>query len=145
MNKEILHRSIDLLSRREHSIQELTQKLSRKDFIRDEISVVIDYLIANNYLSNERFTESVIRSRVNKGYGLQYIRHELAHKGVDNHLVSSILSQQEIDWYQLAEQAYRKRFGYKPIKDQKDKAKRLRFLQYRGYSIDESLTAIASE
>ena len=43
----------------------------------------------------------------------------------------------EIDWYLQAELAYNKRFGTRYIKDQKDKAKRMRFLQYRGFTMDE--------
>jgi len=37
MKKEILHRAVDLLSRREHSRKELHQNLLKKDFDSEDI------------------------------------------------------------------------------------------------------------
>ncbi|NMP32205.1 regulatory protein RecX [Thalassotalea sp. M1531] len=145
MNKEILHSAIGLLSRREHSEKELTQKLKVKQHPLDEIAPVIDYLVENNYLSNIRFAESVIRNKVNRGYGWQYIKQALKSKGIKREIYLAVLEEQSIDWYQQAQEAYQKRFGSSEILDQKDKAKRLRFLQYRGYSIDECMAALNTD
>lgn len=137
MNKKILHSAIGLLSRREHSTKELTQKLSLRKFELDEISVVVDYLLEEDYLSNERFAESILRTRVNKGYGWLYIKNELSQKGVSSSIIYELKNNQQIDWYLQAELAYNKRFGTTAVTDQKDKAKRARFLQGRGFSSDE--------
>lgn len=137
MNKSILHSAIGLLSRREHSTKELTQKLLLKKFELDEIISVVEYLIEEDYLSHERFAESVFRSRVDKGYGWLYIENELTHKGISSSLIYQLMNNQQIDWYLQAELAYNKRFGTTAIIDQKDKAKRARFLQSRGFSSDE--------
>ena len=145
MNKDVLHSAIGLLSRREHSEKELAQKLKSREFPVEDIPPVIDFLIENNYLSNIRFAESVIRNKVGRGYGWQAIRQELKLKGIGSDIYHPVLAEQEIDWYVQAEQAYQKRFGGKTIEDQKDKAKRLRFLQYRGFSFDESMAALNSD
>jgi len=137
LNKNIVHSAIGLLSRREHSSKELYQKLSLRKFMSDEINIVIEYLIQEGYLSNERFAESVFRTRVNKGYGWLYIKNELAQKGVNSQIISQIYNNQEIDWYLQAEVAYNKRFSTTAVIDQKDKAKRVRFLQSRGFTSDE--------
>lgn len=137
MNKSILHSAIGLLSRREHSTKELTQKLLLRKFEQEEITPVIEYLIEENYLSHERFAESVFRTRVNRGYGWLYIKNELAQKGISSSLISQLKNNQQIDWYLQAELAYNKRFGTTAVIDQKDKAKRARFLQSRGFSSDE--------
>lgn len=137
LNKKILHSAIGLLSRREHSTKELTQKLSLRKFELDEISVVVDYLLEEDYLSNERFAESILRTRVNKGYGWLYIKNELSQKGVSSSIIYELKNNQQIDWYLQAELAYNKRFGTTAVTDQKDKAKRARFLQGRGFSSDE--------
>ena len=142
MNKEVLHAAIGLLARREHSAKELTQKLIKRSFISEDIQPVITFLSDENYLSNIRFAESVIRNKVGRGYGLNAIRQELNLKGVSSDIYTSVLAEQSLDWYELAAQAYQKKFGASPIQDQKDKAKRLRFLQYRGFSIDECLAAL---
>lgn len=142
LNKSILHAAIGLLSRREHSVKELSQKLKTKSFDVDEIKPVIEFLLENDYLSNIRYAESLIRNKVSRGYGWQHIRQELKHKGVSSEIYNPVLAEQDIDWYQQAINAYQKKFGSSEIDDQKDKAKRLRFLQYRGFSIDECLAAL---
>ncbi len=141
-NKAILHAVIDLLSRREHPRKELQQKLSLGDYSSDEVVAVLDYLKAADYLSEERFAESVFRSRVAKGYGWQYIKNELAEKGVCGEFVQNLPRNYQIDWYLQAELAYNKRFGASLIKDQKDKAKRVRFMQQRGFSTGEIMTLL---
>ena len=142
LNKVILHKSIDLLSRREHSVKELQQKLSKREYKDEEISIIIKYLVDNNYLSDERYSESVFRLRVTKGYGKYYIENELRQKGISNDQISSLHEEQMIDWTAQAVLAYQKKYTDNAIEDQKDKAKRIRFLQSRGFSTDEILTVI---
>lgn len=145
MNKAILHKAVDLLSRREHSIKELKHKLALKEFPLDEIELVIVYLLKENYLSNERFAEAVIRQRVNKGYGWRFIENELKQKGVDSTTIEQAKLDSSTDWYKLAENVYCKRFTDSQIKDHKERAKRMRYLQYRGFSTDEIMHAINTE
>ena len=145
MNKAILHTAVDLLSRREHSIKELKNKLLLRDYPSEDFTEVINYLLAKDYLSNERFAESVIRQRVNKGYGWRFIENELKQKGLDSQTIILAKQEQHVDWYHQATRAYQKRFGCSVISDQKDRAKRIRFLQYRGFSSDEITTALNTE
>jgi len=137
LNKRILHSAIGLLSRREHSAKEITQKLLLRKFDLDEIPPVIEFLIEQNYLSHDRFAESIFRTRVNRGYGWLFIENELNKKGVSSSIIMQLKNNQQIDWYLQAELAYNKRFGTAAIIDQKDKAKRVRFLQSRGFTTDE--------
>ena len=162
MKKEILHRAVDLLSRREHSHKELHQKLMKKDFASDEILPVLAYLIEKDYLSDERFAQSTLRVRVDKGFGWLYIKNELNQKGVCSTIINELNKNDEIDWYLQAELAYNKRFST-PLVDYyvhenddrnalsknkayqaavKEKAKRMRFLQYRGFSPDQIMTVL---
>ncbi len=161
MKKEVLHRAIDLLSRREHSQQELQQKLLKKDFDADDIFPVLDYLIEKDYLSDQRFAESTLRMRVGRGFGWLYIKNELKQKGVCSIIINELDKNDEIDWYLQAELAYNKRFNTPLVeyfvndddlsrlsKDKiyqaaiKEKAKRMRFLQSRGFSPDHIMTIL---
>ena len=165
LKKDVLHRAVDLLSRREHSYLELFQKLKNKDFMSDDIHPVLDYLIEKDYLSDERFAECLLRGRVAKGYGWLYIKNELKQKGVNTQIISQLNKNDEIDWYLQAELAYNKRFGHALLNvdnldidnDEqnsyvlktkaykaaaKEKAKRIRFLQYRGFSTEQITTAL---
>jgi len=144
MNKEILHRAIALLSRREHSATELSNKLCQRGYEYDEVNPVILSLIEQDYISDERYADCVLRSRVNKGYGWRFVQNELSQKGVSSSIAQKVVKNHQIDWYLQAELAYNKRFGNSQIEDQKDKAKRIRFLQYRGFSNDEIMAAIYS-
>ena len=142
MNTEVLHSAINYLSRREHSADELADKLRAKQFLQHDIAVVIEHLQEKNYQSDQRYAECIIRNRVSKGYGWQYIKQALTQKGVCDSIISEEHKKQQIDWYHQAELAYNKRFGDSEIKDQKDKAKRQRFMQSRGFSFDQILTLI---
>ena len=42
----------------------------------------------------------------------------------------------ELDWWALAENAFRKKFGEPGRVELKEKARRIRFMQYRGFSAD---------
>ncbi|GAA5130358.1 regulatory protein RecX [Thalassotalea piscium] len=142
MNKTILHTAVDLLSRREHSIKELKNKLLLRDYPAEDFDEVINYLLEKNYLSNERFADSLIRQRINKGYGWRFIENELKQKGLDTSVILLAKEEHQVDWYELADSAYSKRFGCSPIESNKEKAKRIRFLQYRGFSNDEIITVL---
>ncbi len=142
VKKEILHKAIDLLSRREHSVKELCEKLQSKAYLLDDISPVIHYLQEKNYQSDTRYAESYYRTRVNKGYGWRYISSALIQKGVSHAIIAQLKDNEEFDWYHQAELAYNKRFGERPIVDNKDKAKRIRFMQSRGFSTDQILAVL---
>lgn len=136
-----LHCSVGLLARREHSEFELRQKLHSREFEANDIDIAIERLLDKDYLSDLRFAQSTFRHRVNRGYGWRYIANELKQKGVCSTIVQNLQNNCEIDWYLQAELAYNKRFDEIREKDaqerQKEKAKRIRFLQYRGFSTDE--------
>ncbi|MCW8834604.1 MAG: recombination regulator RecX [Colwellia sp.] len=144
-----LHCGVGLLARREHSEFELRQKLSLREFDADDIEQAIERLLEKAYLSDERFAQSTCRYRVSRGYGWRYIANELKQKGVCSTIIQQLQKNCEIDWYLQAELAYNKRFsGYGEKNQQvaqKEKAKRIRFLQYRGFSSNEIFAIINDE
>ncbi|MBN2689768.1 MAG: regulatory protein RecX [Gammaproteobacteria bacterium] len=130
--KTIKQKAIDLLARREHSRLELERKLLAKDFNLQEVSVVLDDLIAQNLQSDERFAESYIHSRSNKGFGPLKIAEELKQRGVNQTIYQQFLDEQ--DWHQLACQVRIKKFGKSLPSDFVLRAKQMNFLQYRGFA-----------
>jgi len=145
LKTEVLHAAVTYLSYREHAAKELIHKLQSKGFARDDILPIITYLQQNNYQSDQRYAESIIRNRVNKGYGQRYIEQALKQQGVSSEIINVELKNQQIDWYLQAELAYNKRFAYTTIKDDKDKAKRIRFMQNRGFSSEQIFTLISTD
>ncbi|MCI2284691.1 recombination regulator RecX [Colwellia sp. MSW7] len=141
-----LHCGVGLLARREHSEFELRQKLASREFPAQEIESAIERLLEKGYLSDDRFAQSMCRYRVNRGYGWRYIANELKQKGVCSTIIQHLQKNCEIDWYLQAELAYNKRFGESrrenlPI-SKKEQAKKIRFLQYRGFSTDEIFAVV---
>lgn len=141
-----LHCAVGLLARREHSEFELRQKLVSREFQGDDINSAIERLLEKDYLSDSRFAMSTCRYRVNRGYGWRYIANELKQKGVCLIIIQQLQKNCEIDWYLQVELAYNKRFGERQEKDpkraQKEQAKQIRFLQYRGFSHDEIFSVV---
>ncbi len=119
-----------LLVRREHSVVELTQKLSAKGFEPADIDASIAKLIAQNQQSDARFAADFIQMRVNQGKGSVKISAELTQRGIAQFDLS------EYDFYALARQIRQRKFGCDVPSDFKQQAKQKRFLQSRGFSFD---------
>ena len=66
--------AVSLLSRREHTVNEITEKLRRKGYTQFAENVC-SRLISEGYLSDERFARLYVRELVNlKGYGKRRIK-----------------------------------------------------------------------
>lgn len=130
--------ALGLLARREHSRKELHQKLARKSSPEDTashtINSVLDSLTEQGLLSDDRFTEAYVNMRARKGYGPTRIAMELADKGIDADLAQHYLTARE-DWQELLVQAWRKKYR-SPPSEYKEKARQMRFLQSRGFSVE---------
>lgn len=137
--------AMDALARREHSRHELYIRLkSRCGDSLDILQRVLDDLEEDGLLSDRRFAEAYIRSRISRGQGAVRIRHELRNKGVAEALIEESLAAAEIDWCQLATDVAVRRFGAEGPADYVERAKRMRFLQQRGFSGDEIRVALGA-
>ena len=134
---ELFARGLRLLAMREHSVKEITTKLFDKSENADAIHAVIDDLLERKYLSDERFTESYIRSRSNKGFGPVKIKSELKNKGVSNALIQDHLNESAAIWFDNAEAQHAKKYGGMAIEDYNAWTKRARFLQGRGFTMEQ--------
>ncbi|MDO6562656.1 regulatory protein RecX [Amphritea sp. 1_MG-2023] len=141
---EAKNAAIGLLARREHSRQELRNKLSARCESID-LEAVLDELSDKGYQSDQRFAESFVRMRVGQGQGLIKIRFELQRKGVDNELILSTFEAADIDWFDLAADLYRRKYlAILAANDYKEKAKRMRFMSQRGFNAAQINFAIES-
>ena len=128
--------AVRLLSRREHSAFEIRDKLHKRDFDEGEIEQTIIELQQGGWLSDERFAEAYIRMRQQKGFGPIRISIELNERGVKESIVDDYLQADDEGWQQILEQQYLKKYKNKAVEDYNDRAKRIRFLQYRGFALD---------
>lgn len=128
---------MDLLARREHSRQELLQKLQRRVENKALLEASLDSLVEDNLLSDERFCEAFVRSRMNNGYGPVRIKAELKTRGVSEQWLTQYLNPQADDWLERLAELVQRKFGVDEAPDLKTLAKRQRFLQQRGYTYDQ--------
>lgn len=135
-------RAMDLLARREHSRRELRGKLLARSDAGVRVDEVLDRLEQEGLLSDRRFAEAFVRSRVGRGHGPLRIRQELRQRGVDEAVVEQALQEQNCNWFELAEQVAHRKFGVEPVSDRRELARRLRFLQYRGFTAEQCREAL---
>ena len=131
----IYNKSLDLLSRREHSTFELIQKLKKRYGSNKHINDVIIRLQESNLLDDQRFAEAYIKVRARKGFGPRRIDAELQQRKVSEAIINQELSIIE-DWNELALLAFKKKFNNFQ-KDAKEISKAKSFLQNRGFSFEQ--------
>ena len=134
--------AIRCLARREYGVWELRQKLVQKGHQAEKVDAVLERLQNDGMLSDARYAEARSNSLKNRGYGPQRVRMELHEKRVPDSIVESVLDQPEERWIELAKTARRKKFGEGKPDNFKDKAKQMRFLQYRGFSPEQIACAV---
>ena len=122
---------LKMLMRREHSRLELFQKLQTKGFDVGVVNNSISRLVEQNYQSDDRFSEEFIQMRFNQGKGPVKIASELKMRGIDTFDLSIF------DWFKLAKEIRQKKYGDASALDYKELAKQKRFLQSRGFNLDQ--------
>ena len=130
----IYNKALDLVSRREHSCYELIQKLNKRfPETMPIIEDVVQKLVTNNILNDERFAEMYLNSRARKGFGPKKIEMELNSKKIDSSFIAIAIAEYD-SWSENAENELLKKFkGIKP-NDFNSKMKQKQFLFNRGFS-----------
>ncbi len=139
--KEARRKAMDLLARREHSRDELCRKLEKAGFESDVAFDAIRALADEGLQSDARFVESFVQSRINQGKGPARIRADLGQKGVNASVIDAAIEQTGADWCALAREIRAHKFGPDQPGDFKEKARQMRFLQYRGFESDHIQSA----
>jgi regulatory protein len=122
------------LARREHSRAELHAKLLPHVQEGDDLEAVLDELEKKNWLSDARAANLLVDSKRGR-FGSQRIAHELRQKGIAETLIDQAMPQLKESELEAAREVWQKKFGVLP-QDQKEKARQVRFLQARGFSLD---------
>lgn len=135
-------RALALLTRREHSRNELSRKLQARGVEADDARIAIELLSEHGWQSDQRFGESLARSRASGGYGPLRIRAELVQHGLSSEQIEAAIAACETDWNARATELLVRRFGRKPTKDRNEQAKRGQFLQRRGFDLDAIRAAL---
>lgn len=144
-----------LLNRRDYSLKEIKEKLEKHKYATIDCEKVIDYILKNNYQSDERFAENYVKNYKHK-YGKQKLRQNLLLKGISEDLIiqsfynqidlelEKIKENEEDNSLTYAENCLLKKFKniaeLKKDKEKwfkKDKPKIIRFMLSKGFSFSE--------
>jgi regulatory protein len=129
-----------LLGRREYSLQELRNRIRQKWPEAEGIDALVDQLEQENLVSDQRFAESFMRSRVHRHQGPLKIKAEMRRKGVPDSIVSHTLETMSGQWLVLAgEWLDRQHPGAISFKD---KQKYYRRLVNRGFTHAQAMDAL---
>ena len=131
---KVRKKAMDFLARREHSEQELRQKLKTREYDADEIEDALNALKSDGLQSDLRFADSYVNHRVNAGIGPTKIRFELRQKGINDELADKFLEPLSGCWEAMMRQQRVKKFGENIPDDYNARMKQARFLQNRGFS-----------
>jgi recombination protein RecA len=133
-----------LLGRREYSVFELAQRIRRKWPTLDPddrtLGELLEALVAENLLSDERFAESFMRTRLQRFQGPLKIRSELRARGISDALTELALEMASGQWTDLAVEWLRRQHQGELTFE--DRRKYYRRLVNRGFTHDQAMDAV---
>jgi regulatory protein len=133
--------AIGLLGRREYARGELAAALQRKGFQPQPIGEALSEMAGEGLLNDNRYAESLVRQLAGRGHGPARVRQALVEAGIAAELITSTLEAGP-DWHQLAAEVRQRKFGAGKPKSWPERARQMRFLQYRGFSTDHIRSAL---
>jgi regulatory protein len=139
---EARKKAMDYLARREYGREELSAKLVSAGFDESTALSAVERLTTEGLQDDRRFVDNFIQSRVQQGKGPVRIRLELGQRGVSETLIDEVLDDRDDDWRSLARTIRQRKFGPDQPRDFREKARQMRFLQYRGFDPDQIQAAM---
>ena len=115
--------------------------MRRRGLTDEAIERALDELTAAGYLSDARYAQAVVAQRKGR-FGKRAIVHTLKERGIAAPDAAAALAQLAgVDEVEEATALWRRRFGEVP-RDEREKARHVRFLQARGYGLSTALAVL---
>jgi len=138
-NQEAKSKIMAFCAYQERSPREVEFKLQQYNLPSPQIIEIIDFLINENFLNEERFAKSFCRGKFRlKKWGKRKIKYGLIEKGINEELIQKGL--QEIDpgeYIQTVREIVETKRDQYPGKNSRDLNNKIaRFLSQKGYETD---------
>ena len=134
---KLRNRALYWLSKRDYSVKDFKLKLDNVCQLDELKQVLLDEFIANDWLNEHRYLSAFVRAKVAAGLGVRRISLELQQHGIKLSDTEAHLAELNVDWFEQARRTYERKYGDTPVKDYKEKSKRYRFMQYRGFDNEQ--------
>ena len=100
---QVLDKMAKYCAYQERCVKEVRDKLKTFDIAEEDKTKILDYLLDNRFVNDERYAKAFVRGKVNQsGWGINKIRFHLIQKGIDKDIIDEALGQTD-------EEAYRQR------------------------------------
>ena len=91
---QVLDKMAKYCAYQERCVKDVQDKLKTFDLPQAEKDKILDYLLDNRFVNDERFAKSFVRGKVNQsGWGLNKIRFHLVQKGIAKEFIDEALGQ----------------------------------------------------
>ena len=131
-NKALVSAALRMLSRRDYCRSEFMDKLTSKEFEKEEVEGAADWCHAQGFLNEARFAEGTAR-RLGTKFGSQRVAHTLRQKGVADEQISAVILTLKESEHDRARTLWNRKFG-SVAESADEKSKQIRYLQSRGFS-----------
>ena len=100
---QVLDKMAKYCAYQERCVKDVRDKLKTFEIPEEEKAKILDYLLDNRFVNDERYAKAFVRGKVNQsGWGVNKIRFHLIQKGIDKDIIDEALGQTD-------EEAYRQR------------------------------------
>ena len=133
---QVLDKMAKYCAYQERCVKDVTEKLKTFDISPKDKEKILNYLIDNRFVNDERFAKAFVRGKINQsGWGLNKIRFHLIQKGIEKALIDEALQAFDEEAYRqrLAEVLKTKAKTIKAASDFEKKRKLAAFAIQRGF------------
>lgn len=97
---QVLDKMAKYCAYQERCVKDVKDKLKTFDIPQESKDEILDYLLDNRFVNDERFARSFVRGKVNQsGWGVNKIRFHLMQKGIDKDMIDEALGQTDEEVY----------------------------------------------
>ena len=133
---QVLDKMAKYCAYQERCVKDVIDKLKTFEISEKELKDILNYLIDNRFVNNERFAKAFVRGKINQsGWGLNKIRFHLMQKGIEKGLIDEALQafDEEVYHQRLVEILTTKAKTVKAANDFEKKRKLAAYAMQKGF------------
>ena len=97
---QVLDKMAKYCAYQERCVKDVKDKLKTFDIPEEEKTKILDYLLDNRFVNDERYAKAFVRGKVNQsGWGINKIRFHLMQNGIGKELIDEALGQTDEEVY----------------------------------------------
>ena len=97
---QVLDKMAKYCAYQERCVKDVRDKLKTFEISEEEKTKILDYLLDNRFVNDERFAKNFVRGKVNQsGWGMNKILFHLMQKGIDKDIIDEALGQTDEEVY----------------------------------------------